>query len=328
MRSRKLTYALLALLYTSVALAQTVPSPEEGIDFVSTFGRDADSKFGDDDKLQIFFFLIPKTFTKPFYVRIFDPEIGAKNDLLVGDRFNTTTRFEIFGGFQCYSNPAARSFSKQEGYDSGKLLNTVEFSELNKYDEKWFNLGPFNPREGEYIKEFDAYIFKFIATGISGDDGNTYRISLSLENDRNTAILGANIFTYNYTFRLKDKPFSVAHIYPFIDTKTKSIKQVNFDFDDEGEIKIYSRTKSGHKVATSADNESVHSTHTIDKEEQGKTMDLQIVKNQSRINDMSIYVLNQYNEAVPFFAIPIGGVPQYRFKVDIRYDYRNKKQSY
>ena len=308
--------------------AQIVPSPEEGIDFVTTFGSEADSKFGDDDQLQIFFILIPKAVNKPFYVRIFDPEIGGKNDLLVGPSFNTTTRFEVYGGFKAYSNPAARSFVKKSGYDSGKILNTVEFSELNKYDEKWFNLGPFNPREGEYVKEFDAYIFKFIATGISGDDGNTYRMSISLDKDKNSAILGANIFTYNYTFRLKDKPFTVAHIYPFIDTKTKSIRQVNFDFDNEGEIKIYSRTKSGHKVAISNDNESVSSTHIIDKDEQGKTMDLQIVKNQSRINDMSIYVLNQYNEAVPFFAIPIGGVPQYKFNVTIRYDYRNKKQSY
>lgn len=328
MYSKQIIGILLGISLFMHSYAQIVPSVEEGIEFVSTFGAEAKTSFGDDDHLQIFFLLIPKTFDKPFYVRIFDPEIGGKNDLLVGNSFNTMTNFEVLGGFKSYSEPAARSFEKQPGYNSGKTLNTVEFGELDKYDNDWFNLGPFSPREGEFVKEFDAFIFKFIATGTSGDDGNCYKISLSTQNDKNTPILGANIFTYNYTFRLADKPFTVAHIYPFIDGKTKSIKQANFDFDDEGEIKIYSRTKSGHSVASSGDDETVSSVHYIDKEEHGKTMDLQIVKNQERINDMSIYVLNQYNEAVPFFAIPIGGVPQYKFDVSIKYDYRNKKSSY
>jgi hypothetical protein len=32
-----------------------------------------------------------------------------------------------------------------------------------------------------------------------------------------------------------------------------------------------------------------------------------------------MYLTNQYNEAIPFFSVPIGGVPKYKYKVDVQY---------
>ena len=56
--------------------AQSVPSVEEKISFLVTFGGDADTDWGDDDFCQIFFFLVPESLDDPFYIRVFDPEIG------------------------------------------------------------------------------------------------------------------------------------------------------------------------------------------------------------------------------------------------------------
>ena len=307
--------------------AQPVPSLEENIDFISTFSKDAKTQWGDDDHLQIFFFLIPNDYQNPFYIRIFDPDCIGENDLKVND-WNSKTKFSVYGGFQAFSDPAAQSHIRKEGYDSGRLLISYTFANDQELDNKWFTLGPFNPRSGEKVNDFGGMVFKLIIEGEEGDDGNLYRLFLSSQPDDNKSVLGSNAFTYNYSFRLKSDSSTAAHLYPFIDNKTVSVKQGNFDFDNEGTIKLYSRTKNGHRVLLSGDNEIAVSEHIITPEEQGKTLDIQIVKNQNRVNDMSFYLLNQYNQAVPFFAIPLGGVPQYKFKVKTQYEYRNKKHSF
>ncbi|MES2628978.1 MAG: hypothetical protein V4616_08415, partial [Bacteroidota bacterium] len=103
------------------------------------------------------------------------------------------------------------------------------------------------------------------------------------------------------------------HLYPLIDETAVSLRQYNFDFDNEGAIKIYSVSKNGIPVALSGDGTWATSVHTVTQNEKGKSMNLQIIKSQSRINDMTFYILNQYDEAVPFFAIPIGGLPKFKF---------------
>ena len=61
------------------------------------FGKDGKTSWGDDDFYQIFFFSIPKDYTKPFYIRVFDPDCGGENDEIQGE-FNTKTKFSVYGG--------------------------------------------------------------------------------------------------------------------------------------------------------------------------------------------------------------------------------------
>jgi hypothetical protein len=46
-------------------------------------------------------------------------------------------------------------------------------------------------------------------------------------------------------------------------------------------------------------------------------MDIQIQKVSSQENTMTVYITNQYNEAVPFFALPIGGPPKYKYNLKV-----------
>ncbi|MDX9774130.1 MAG: hypothetical protein RBT02_12025, partial [Bacteroidales bacterium] len=63
--------------------AQEVPGPDENIPFLITFGREGYvTSWGDDDFSQTFFFTIPKDFKDPFYIRIYDADIGGKTDEL------------------------------------------------------------------------------------------------------------------------------------------------------------------------------------------------------------------------------------------------------
>lgn len=316
-----------ALFAFVLGQAQVIPAADENIAYLSTFGSDADPEWGDDDHVNIVFFLVPEEYKRPFYIRIFDPDCGGKHDLKTQEPWDTKTRFSVIGGQGAHSNPDARGHILGQNYKSGTVLNTVEFGLYTKEDD-WYNMGPFNPAEGEYSEVLKGNIFKVVVEGIEGNDGNGYQLALSTQNARNIPIPGGNAFIYNYTFRLKYNAQEVAHIYPYIDNNVVSIKQHNFDFDDEGVLKVYSVSKNGHVLAASGENEWVFSEHPISEKEKGKSLDIQIVKSQNRHNDLTFYLLNQYNEAIPFFAIPIGGIPKYNFNISLKYDYVNKSRSY
>lgn len=320
---------VISVLYFGLVQSQPVPSASENIDFIATFGKEAEITWGDDDFVQTFFFLIPKSNKQPIYIRLFDPNIGGKHDQLntTDPNFNTTTRFTVYGGKGAFSAPDAQSPWPRGNFRSGVQLFSATFNSDNTFDDKWFSFGPLNPAEGEYVKEFDGYLFKVISESYEGNDGNLYRYFLSQSKTANVPVEGSNAFTYKYTFRLKNGKAETAHLYPLIDESAISIRQYNFDFDDEGIIKIFSVSKNGIPVSISADGNWATSEHKVTANEKGKSMNLQIIKNQSRINDMTFYILNQYDQAVPFFAVPIGGLPKFKFSLGVNYDYINKKKS-
>ena len=49
-------------------------------------------------------------------------------------------------------------------------------------------------------------------------------------------------------------------------------------------------------------------------DERGKSLDIQFTKDASlKVNNNNVvfYITNQYGEMLPFFTVPIGGVPQF-----------------
>jgi hypothetical protein len=307
---------LISLCSFGHMIAQAVPSPEENIPFLVTFGNQAATAYGDDDNTQIFFFSIPKSFNKPFYIRIFDPETGGQNDEIVKTA-DTECTYSLYGGLGCISDKAARSVNPTGNYKSGNLLHTKTFGSESDYDNQWYTIGPLNPSQGEYVEEYFGYIFKLICQGIKGNDGNLYRYFLSSSPSQNIPVEGGNAFTFEYSFRLYDKPGQTAHIYPYVDNKVVSIKQTNFDFDSDGDIKLYSIATIGTTLSISGDDEWKESTYVIKPKEKGTSLDIQIVQGAKpkRNNNVVFYVTNQYGEALPFFAVPIGGVPKYKGKI-------------
>ena len=72
--------------------SQLVPSKEENIAFLTTFGKDAAGTWGDDTHIQIYFAGVPSKQKEAIYIRVFDPECGGMNDQING-AFNTKTKF-------------------------------------------------------------------------------------------------------------------------------------------------------------------------------------------------------------------------------------------
>lgn len=313
-RTTQIAFSL--ILLAQFSFGQQVPSGVENIDFLTTFGSDSQKNYGDDDFTQVFFFVVPFDNSLPVYIRIFDPETGGKNDLS-NHGFNTTTHFAVYGGNGAFSNEASHDVNPSTGYTSGILMKEETFTSEPQYDNKWYTFGPFNPVEGEKSEKNNGYIFKIVISGKTGDDGNLYRMFLSSSAETNIPVEGGNAFTYEYSFRLKSESGTVTHLYPYIDEDVTSIEQHNFDFDGDGEFVLYSVSKNRHLSSTSGNGDWATDNHTIDPKERNTTLDFQILKKGNFDNDMVVYLVNQYNQPIPFFAIPIGGAPKFEYKVKV-----------
>src|SRR5437660_89840 len=86
------------------------------------------------------------------------------------------------------------------------------------------------PNAGELVDEFKGHVFKLVARGLTGNDGNLYRYFFSTSPTENVSVEGGNAFTYEYCFRLPATASkTTVHLYPFVNDKVVSIKQSNFD---------------------------------------------------------------------------------------------------
>ena len=316
-------YALVIsfILSTGIGLfSQSAPAIDENIPYLITFGGDAKTSWGDDDFCQIFYCIIPPSQTGPVYIRVYDPDTGGDLDELKGE-FNTIVNFSIYGGNDCWSDTAAQVLKNSENNKSGYLLSSKSFGNEPKYDKKWYSFGPFNPSEGKSVEKLGGRVFKIVAQGISGDDGNIYKYFLSTSPNENIAVEGGNWFTYKYHFRLSDDQKHVSQIYPFVDDKTISIQISNFDWDNDGIIRIFSVAKNGILCDVSGDNNWVIREFPIVDEEKNSTVEIQFIKNQSiqiRNNNVEVIVRNQYGISLPFYVVPIGGVPVYSPKIRMK----------
>lgn len=312
-------FILLFLFQGLISNAQPIPSAEENIPFLVTFGGNSEKKWGDDDFCQIFFITIPTNQLKPFYLRVYDPDCGGDLDEPKGN-FDTKTTFSVYGGLGCFSDTSNQKTDPdpQGKYKSGNLLASKTFAENIKYDKDWYTFGPFNPTEGELDQRYGGYIFKVIAQGISGDDGNLYRYYISTLPEENKEVEGSNAFTYEYTFRMHDNANNISHIYPYVDDQATAVKISNFDWDNDGLIRIISVAKNGLLAKVSKEGNWEYSSFKVVTEEKNTSLDIQFIKNKTaniKNNNVVIFVTNQYGQLLKFFVSPIGGIPKFKGKV-------------
>lgn len=311
--------SLLAFTFLLSVLSQPVPADDENIPYLMTFGNKAEASWGDDDFSQTFFFLIPESFKEPVFIRVFDPEVGGDVDEQNGE-WDTRITYEVYGGVGCFSNKDAQQTNPVGEYKSGNLLASKAFAQNPRYDNNWYTFGPFNPTEGELIEKFGGYVIKVIAEGVSGNDGNLYSYYLSTSFNENKPVEGGNAFAYEYSFRMHDVATEVSHIYPYVDDRTLSVKLSNFDWDSDGFIRTVSVARRGQMSKVSGDDRWVEDEFKIFDEEKNSSLDMQFIKKKNppvKNNNVVINVRNQYNELLPFYVIPIGGVPKYQYNINV-----------
>jgi len=301
-------------------MAQPVPAEDENIPFLMTFGPEAETSWGDDDFSQTFFFLVPQNHAQPVFFRIFDPEVGGKVDEINGP-WDTRMKYSLYGGKNCFTDDDAKGLDPIGNYRSGNLLAEKVFAMNPRYDNDWYTMGPYNPTEGEFVEDFGGYVFKIIVEGVTGDDGNMYRFFLSTMPNENKRIEGGNAFAYEYSFRMHNDVNEVSHIYPYVDDRTITVEAKNFDWDSDGLIRVVSVARKGHMMKISGDDHWAQDRFKIIDEEINTSLDFQFIKRRNppvKNNNVVVSVKNQYGESLPFYVVPIGGVPKYKYSIGVR----------
>jgi len=296
---------------------QPVPSPEENIPFLVTFGKKADLKWGDNDFSQVWFFVVPEAYKGMVHIRVFDPDVGGMHDELNGI-WDSRMTYSVYGGKDAFTHPAAKEIPKKN-FKTGNLLMTRTFGVDPRYDNNWFTFGPFDPAQGEHYPPYGGYIFKMVCEGVDGDDGNMYRYFMSTSATANVPIEGGYAFAYEYTFRLHDNPNEVSHIYPYVDPETTAIRTRNFDWDNDGQIRVVSEVRREQQIKVSGDKVWAETEFAVNEGEKGKSLDFQFIKSKNpvvRNNNVVITVQNQYGEFLQFHPSPIGGVPKYKYGIE------------
>jgi len=312
---------IVSLIFIAINLqGQPVPSPEENIPWLVTFGKKADTSWGDNDFSQIWFFVVPESYKGQVFIRVFDPDVGGMNDELNGV-FDTRMQYSVYGGKDAYSHPDAQEVRPKKNFKTGTLLATKTFGVDPNYDNKWYSFGPFAPTQGELNPEFSGYFFKVICEGVDGDDGNMYRYFMSTSGTANIPIEGGNAFTHEYTFRMHDNPNEVSHIYPYVYPESTKIRTENFDWDDDGTIRVTSEVRREQSINVSGDNTWAITEFAVMEGEKGKSLDFQFIKRKNPVvknNNVVITVRNQKGELQKFFSAPIGGVPKYKYGIEVQ----------
>ncbi|MFO0355859.1 MAG: hypothetical protein ACK50A_02820 [Sphingobacteriaceae bacterium] len=316
---QKLLSLFLVLLAShTICKAQAIPSEDEKIPFLTTFSKGAAQKFGDDDFVQIYFFVVPEKSNDPFYIRVYDPDCGGQFDEK-NVNFNSKTKFSFYGGKGAHSDKAAKLQTPTGNYKSGVFITGKSFGEDAALDGQWYEFGPFNPKEGELQPENGGYVFKMVVEGQDGDDGNLYKMFLSSNKDKNVKVEGANSFCYEYTFRLEDKVGSVSHIYPFVPQGVISCEISVFDFDNAGILRVVSVNKKGDMATSPTEGSWSKSKFEITQEELNTSLDIQFInKKEIKNNNVAVFITNQFGELMPFYSLPIGGVPKYKYKIGVK----------
>jgi len=282
---------------------------------ITTFGKDAPSSWGDDDHIQTYFIVVPKAWTAPVYFRVFDPDVGGENDMAMGV-VDTRFKYSILGGQGAYSDSAGRTVNRTDGYDSGTLIESKTFGIDPESDGKWVTIATLAAKEGEWDVDLGGYVFKVLAEGLDGDDGNLYWYYLSTSNMENAPVFGSNAFAYELCFRPIGNPRAAAHFYPFIKENVVKVQLNIYDMDDDGGVWLNSVTKRNFKQNRSGNDAWATTDQKIMPPEHNTSIDYRISGITQPENDMVIFFTNQYNEAIPFFSNPIGGVPRYGYKSD------------
>ena len=147
------------------------------------------------------------------------------------------------------------------------------------------------------------------------------RWSLSTERKENHPIEGGNLFTYEYTFRLSNNQNNVSQIYPYLDDRVTSVRIQNFDWDNDGFIRVVSVAKRGVLLTISNEDDWKENTLKVSEMERNTSMEIQFIKNNTqhiKNNNVVVIVQNQYGESLPFYVIPIGGRPVYNASIRMK----------
>jgi len=284
------------------ALCYRVPPEESNVRYLYVFGEDGKKSYGAKDEPQIVFLKVPANYTGTVEISVYDPDVGGYVDEKSG-RWNTETRFSIFGGKKAFSSLEGIVEADARDLLQGTLLDAKTFGEDKKYDKKFYHFTPVNATQGEKIGAFRY--FKIVAEGLSGDDNNVFSLDVSPD--------VAEAFSYSLSLRLSERRGTKMMLYPDIPKNVAQITEHNFDVDPTGgSIDLISASKA-YKINASGTGAWTDTKINVSPSEAGRRWVYEITKDTQPNANMAMYITAADGSAVPVFFRPGEGGPKMVF---------------
>jgi len=287
---------LIALVYIICLGAVSSLASERELAFLITYGTDAGTVEGDDDFLQVIFIRTPEDMSDKLYVRIFDADCGGEQDEQFKWKWDTRTRFRLFGGKGAYSTPGIKKPTPDKpDLLSGVLIADEEFGEDPLRDNKWHTLAVVNPEDGEKIGKFRY--FKLVVEGKNGNDGNTFLVTATRDPLSNNIPPEVEIFTYAPTVRLpRTGVFSEMRF--FVPKEVHEITVHNFDLSS-AKIGVDTAFRTNIKVPSSGQDEWAKGNVRLEENEVGRICAVRFEGGLEMPNDGTLYVTDNQGNLLP-----------------------------
>ncbi len=198
---RPILTRLIPLLVAAAGAA--TPALAQDRPLLITYGSVASAGEGDPDHGQAIYVSLPASATGTHYLRIFDADVSLNFDQLNGTA-NAATTFRLFGGAGAYAAEfaAPRALTIEER-TFGQLLTEREFRQEIDLDGQWVTLAEVRPEDGDLVGE--RRIFRLLALGTAGDDGNVFALALTAEAAATASAAGVEFFSFSPTVRIPDR---------------------------------------------------------------------------------------------------------------------------
>jgi len=285
--------------------------------FLITYGKDAGTEEGDDDFMQVIFIRIPDSFTEKLYIRIFDADCGGANDARYHVKWNTKTRFQLFGGEKAYSTfNLAQGSSAKDHIFSGTRLNDQSYGVDPFKDNQWFNFKEIHPKDGELVGKYRY--FKLIVTGVEGDDGNIFMVTASTHQRRNIKPDSIELIMYATTLHLPSREvFSEMRV--FVPKGTNYLTVHNFDLYS-AYIHVVTKFRTDLPVKSSGQNDWMKSNIKILPDETNQYCGIRFKGGKEMPNDGTFFITDQGGNRLPII-LPIyiqkkNNRPEIKFRLE------------
>jgi len=262
------------------ALAYVIPYQDTRAKAFYVFGSKGNSLAGAEDNVMEIVIDVPSNELSSVIIEVYDPDTGnffdwrepiyEVNFKPTLNEWNTTCRFEFYGK---------------------DLLDSVELNLSREWDRKWYRFGPYDKNQGKKIDGY--YRFRLVATGISGNDQNLFRVRISPES--------AQSYSEKIKIRLNSHEGKEMFFYPEIPAGTKNVIVENYDLDlDGGTSKLASdKRKRGYSVSGSESGE--WSQTVVPVYSTGGRMIYTIKKGTQRHANAAIRMITDKGEPIPIY---------------------------
>ncbi len=277
-------------IFVKSGFCYKIPPKDSNIKYLYVFGKDGKKGYGTTGKPQVIFLKVPDSYTGNVEVSIYDPDVGGALDEKSG-KWNTKTRFSIFGGKKAYSSLSNLSETEAPDFHQGVLLDEKTFGDDKDYDKRYYHFSPINASKGEEIGGFRY--FKILAEGLEGDDNNVFSLDISPDS--------AEAFSYELSLRLSEIRGQKMALYPAVPAGISKIIEHNYDLDPTGGwIELISASKS-YKVKGSGTGAWADTEVDVSPSDTGRRWVYEITKDRQPHANMAMYISTGGGRLVPVF---------------------------